>query len=65
MLTHGNFCSDAEALIGAGIVSREDNVLSVIGAGAASLAVWIGGNLDSARWYVVKARLALASRRAA
>ena len=30
VLTHSNFCSDAEALIGAGIVSREDNVLSVL-----------------------------------
>ncbi len=30
MLTHGNFCSDAEALIGASIVSGEDNVLSVL-----------------------------------
>ncbi|MFI5295015.1 MAG: AMP-binding protein [Thermodesulfovibrionales bacterium] len=30
VLTHSNFCSDAEALIGAGIVSPEDNVLSVL-----------------------------------
>jgi len=29
-LTHGNFCSDAEALISAGIVNHEDNVLSVL-----------------------------------
>ncbi len=30
MLTHLNFCSDAEALIEAGVVSHEDNVLSVL-----------------------------------
>ncbi len=30
LLTHGNFCSDAEALIGARIVSHEDNVASVL-----------------------------------
>ena len=30
MLTHHNFCSDAEALIDAGIVNHEDNVLSVL-----------------------------------
>jgi len=30
VLTHSNFCSDAAALIEAGIVSREDNVLSVL-----------------------------------
>lgn len=30
MLTHHNFCSDAEALIGAGIVNHGDNVLSVL-----------------------------------
>jgi long-chain acyl-CoA synthetase len=29
-LTHGNFCSDAEALIAAGIVTHEDNVLSIL-----------------------------------
>lgn len=30
MLTHRNFCSDAEAVAGAGIVSADDNVLSVL-----------------------------------
>lgn len=30
MLTHANFCSDAYALIEAGVVSHEDNVLSVL-----------------------------------
>jgi long-chain acyl-CoA synthetase len=30
MLSHRNFCSDAMALIGAGIVSHQDNVLSVL-----------------------------------
>ncbi|HXX54363.1 MAG TPA: AMP-binding protein, partial [Thermodesulfovibrionales bacterium] len=30
MLTHGNFCTDAEALISAGIVTHEDNVLSIL-----------------------------------
>jgi long-chain acyl-CoA synthetase len=30
LLTHSNFCSDAEALIGAGIVSHRDNVASVL-----------------------------------
>jgi long-chain acyl-CoA synthetase len=30
LLTHSNFCCDAEALIGAGIVSRQDNVASVL-----------------------------------
>jgi long-chain acyl-CoA synthetase len=30
VLTHGNFCSDARALIDAGIVSHEDNVLSIL-----------------------------------
>ncbi len=30
MLTHHNFCSDAEALIGVRIVTHEDNVLSVL-----------------------------------
>lgn len=30
MLTHKNFCSDAEALISAGIVTHEDNVLSIL-----------------------------------
>jgi len=30
MLTHRNFCSDAEALISAGIVTHEDNVLSIL-----------------------------------
>lgn len=30
MLTHNNFCSDAQAIIEAGIVSHEDNVLSVL-----------------------------------
>jgi long-chain acyl-CoA synthetase len=30
LLTHSNFCSDAEALIGVGIVSHEDNVASVL-----------------------------------
>ena len=30
MLTHHNFCSDAEALISAGIVNHGDNVLSVL-----------------------------------
>lgn len=30
MLTHRNFCSDAEALIAAQIVSHEDNVLSIL-----------------------------------
>jgi long-chain acyl-CoA synthetase len=29
-LTHENFCSDAEALIEAGVVSHEDNLLSVL-----------------------------------
>ena len=29
-LTHKNFCSDAEALISAGIVTHEDNVLSIL-----------------------------------
>jgi long-chain acyl-CoA synthetase len=29
-LTHGNFCSDAEAIIKAGIVTHNDNVLSVL-----------------------------------
>jgi len=30
MLTHKNFCSDARALISAGIVTHEDNVLSIL-----------------------------------
>jgi len=30
MLTHRNFCSDGAALISAGIVTREDNVLSIL-----------------------------------
>lgn len=30
MLTHRNFCSDAEALINAGLVTHEDNVLSIL-----------------------------------
>ncbi len=30
MLTHGNFCSDADALIRAGLVSGGDNVLSIL-----------------------------------
>ncbi len=30
MLTHRNFCADAVSLIGAGIVSHQDNVLSVL-----------------------------------
>jgi long-chain acyl-CoA synthetase len=30
MLTHGNFCSDACALIDAGVVTHEDNVLSIL-----------------------------------
>jgi long-chain acyl-CoA synthetase len=30
MLTHANFCSDAAALIGAGLVTHGDNVLSVL-----------------------------------
>jgi long-chain acyl-CoA synthetase len=30
MLTHQNFCSDAEALISAGIVNHGDNILSVL-----------------------------------
>lgn len=30
MLTHKNFCSDAEAVIKAGIVTHEDNVLSIL-----------------------------------
>lgn len=30
MLTHKNFCSDAEALISAGVVTHEDNVLSIL-----------------------------------
>ncbi|HUO77208.1 MAG TPA: AMP-binding protein [Thermodesulfovibrionales bacterium] len=30
MLTHKNFCSDSEALISAGIVTHEDNVLSIL-----------------------------------
>jgi long-chain acyl-CoA synthetase len=30
MLTHSNFCSDAEALIDAGLVTHEDNVLSIL-----------------------------------
>jgi long-chain acyl-CoA synthetase len=30
MLTHRNFCSDAAALINAGIVTHEDNVLSIL-----------------------------------
>jgi long-chain acyl-CoA synthetase len=30
MLTHQNFCSDADALISAGIVTQEDTVLSVL-----------------------------------
>ncbi|MBI5847071.1 MAG: AMP-binding protein [Nitrospirae bacterium] len=30
VLTHRNFCSDARALIDAGIVSHEDNVLSIL-----------------------------------
>ncbi|MEJ2696891.1 MAG: AMP-binding protein [Candidatus Sulfobium sp.] len=30
MLTHGNFCADAQSLIEAGIVSHEDNVLAVL-----------------------------------
>lgn len=30
MLTHRNFCSDAEALINAGVVTHEDNVLSIL-----------------------------------
>ena len=30
MLTHKNFCSDAEAVISAGLVTHEDNVLSIL-----------------------------------
>jgi long-chain acyl-CoA synthetase len=30
MLTHKNFCSDAEAVINAGLVNHEDNVLSIL-----------------------------------
>ncbi|HWR57527.1 MAG TPA: AMP-binding protein, partial [Thermodesulfovibrionales bacterium] len=30
VLTHCNFCSDAEALISAGVVTHEDNVLSIL-----------------------------------
>ena len=30
MLTHGNFCSDAEALIKAGVITKSDNVLSLL-----------------------------------
>ncbi len=30
MLTHRNFCSDAKAVIDAGIVSHEDNILSIL-----------------------------------
>ena len=30
MLTHKNFCSDAQAIIDAGIVSHEDNILSIL-----------------------------------
>ncbi len=30
VLTHGNFCSDAEALTEAGIISTDDNVVSVL-----------------------------------
>jgi long-chain acyl-CoA synthetase len=30
VLTHSNFCADAEALIGAGLVTHGDNVLSVL-----------------------------------
>jgi long-chain acyl-CoA synthetase len=30
MLTHNNFCSDAKALINAGLVTHEDNVLSIL-----------------------------------
>ncbi len=30
MLTHGNFCADAEALITAGILSHDDSVISVL-----------------------------------
>ncbi len=30
MLTHGNFCSDAEALVDAGLATHEDNILSVL-----------------------------------
>lgn len=30
MLTHSNFCSDANALIGAKIVSHDDNVISIL-----------------------------------
>ncbi|MCL5023916.1 MAG: AMP-binding protein [Nitrospirae bacterium] len=30
MLTHGNFCSDAEAVISAGLVTHQDNVLSIL-----------------------------------
>jgi long-chain acyl-CoA synthetase len=30
MLTHSNFCSDADALIRAGLVTHEDNVLSIL-----------------------------------
>ncbi len=30
MLTHNNFCSDAEAVMSAGVVTKNDNVLSVL-----------------------------------
>ncbi len=30
MLTHKNFCSDAEAIIKAGVITRKDNVLSLL-----------------------------------
>ncbi|HBG92109.1 MAG: hypothetical protein A2X54_01680 [Nitrospirae bacterium GWF2_44_13] len=30
MLTHGNFCSDADALIKAGVITKSDNVLSLL-----------------------------------
>ncbi len=30
MLTHNNFCSDAVAVMGAGVVTKDDNVLSVL-----------------------------------
>ncbi len=30
MITHGNFCSDAEALIRLNVVSKDDNVLAIL-----------------------------------
>jgi len=56
------------AAAGAGLVALQamgsKGVVPVAIACAVSLAIWVGCNLEAARWYVAKARAAVASRRA-